>query len=308
MAVLLAACGGSAPEPSERRGEPTTAATPDAVAMPTVGPTPPAVAEGGRGLVARSAVVEVAAEAPRAGYDRELFDHWIDADGDCRDTRDEVLAAESHAPVSGCDITTGEWGSYYDGQMWTRSRDVDVDHLVPLAEAWDSGAHRWTADTRRRFANDLDDERALVAVTDNVNQAKGDQDPAEWLPEQRVCRYIGEWVAVKTRWSLVVDPAEQRALRETAQGCDDRPIDVQSAAVDTAPAPATPGETDVGCVDVNRAGRAQLQRITQIGPERADEFIAHRPYDSLDQLQRIDGIGSARVDQIRDQGLAAVDC
>jgi hypothetical protein len=63
--------------------------------------------------LARIDDLSTAAEAPRAGYDRELFDHWIDADGDCRDTRDEVLAAESHATVSGCDITTGEWRSYY---------------------------------------------------------------------------------------------------------------------------------------------------------------------------------------------------
>jgi DNA uptake protein ComE-like DNA-binding protein len=61
-------------------------------------------------------------------------------------------------------------------------------------------------------------------------------------------------------------------------------------------------------VDVNRAGRGQLQRITQIGPERADELIAHRPYDTLDGLQSIDGIGSTRVEDIRSQGLVVVDC
>jgi DNA uptake protein ComE-like DNA-binding protein len=210
--------------------------------------------------------------------------------------------------VSGCDITTGEWHSWFDGQVWTASGDVDVDHLVSLAEAWDSGARRWSAGTRRRYANDLTDKRALVAVTDNVNQEKSDQDPAEWLPDQQQCRYLAEWVAVKTRWSLALDPAEHRALRDTAQDCDDRPIDVQPAAVDTAPAPATPGETNAGCVDVNRAGRAQLQRITQIGPERADALIDHRPYDSLDGLQRIDGIGPSRVQHIKDQGLAATDC
>jgi hypothetical protein len=76
----------------------------------------------------------------RAGYDRDLFRLWVDADGDCQDTRDEVLAAESTVAVSGCDITRGRWVSYYNRRVWRKSTDVDIDHLVPLAEAWDSGA------------------------------------------------------------------------------------------------------------------------------------------------------------------------
>ena len=85
--------------------------------------------------------------------------------------------------------------------------DLDIDHLVPLAEAWDSGARNWTAAQRQAYANDLGDARALVAVTDNVNQAKGDQDPAEWMPPAAgaTCRYVGEWAAVKIRWRLTVD-------------------------------------------------------------------------------------------------------
>ena len=73
---------------------------------------------------------------------------------------------------------------------WTSSSDVDIDHLVPLKEAWDSGAERWGAATRERYANDLGDPRTLVAVTDNVNQSKGDQDVADWLPEFNHCRYV----------------------------------------------------------------------------------------------------------------------
>jgi hypothetical protein len=96
----------------------------------------------------------VRAETPR-GYDRDKYRHWIDADGDCQDTRDEVLAAESTTAVSGCDITSGTWRSYYDRKTWTSSSDVDIDHLVPLKESWDSGAKRWNAATRTRYANDL---------------------------------------------------------------------------------------------------------------------------------------------------------
>ena len=90
----------------------------------------------------------VAAET-RKGYDRSRFKHWVDADGDCQDTRDEVLAAESLVAVSGCDIQRGKWLSYYDGVITALSTGFDVDHLVPLAEAWDSGAKRWNAATRR---------------------------------------------------------------------------------------------------------------------------------------------------------------
>ena len=168
--------------------------------------------------------LRVAAETP-AGYERVKFRLWIDADGDCQDTRDEVLKAESKVTVSGCDISTGKWFSYYDRKTWTRSSDVDIDHLVPLKEAWDSGAKRWNADTRKRYANDLRDPRTLVAVTDNVNQSKGDRDAAEWLPDFGVCHYVRSWVAVKLRWSLAVDPAEKAALRLRALHCRNRVVE-----------------------------------------------------------------------------------
>jgi hypothetical protein len=159
-----------------------------------------------------------AAETP-AGYDRDRFRHWIDADGDCQDTRDEVLAAESRVRVSGCDITRGEWLSPYDRRTWTRSSDVDIDHLVPLKEAWDSGARRWDDARREAYANDLGDRRTLVAVTDNVNQSKGDRDVAEWLPRYDVCRYVRQWVAVKLRWRLAADAAEAALLGSLAGDC-----------------------------------------------------------------------------------------
>jgi hypothetical protein len=167
----------------------------------------------------------------REGYDRDEFPHWVDADDDCQDTRDEVLDAESLTEVSGCDITTGEWRSYYDGEVWTDASDVDIDHLVPLAEAWDSGARRWTTGTRTRYANDLRDPRPLVAVTDNVNQSKSDPDPAEWMPQLRSCRYVREWVAVKIRWQLTVNRPEKRALRDHAASCANRFIQVRRATV-----------------------------------------------------------------------------
>lgn len=169
----------------------------------------------------------------RSGYDRAKFRHWVDADGDCRDTRDEVLAAESKVTVSGCDVQRGLWVSPYDGDSTRDSTGFDIDHLVPLAEAWDSGARRWNAATRERFANDLRDPRSLVAVTASSNRTKSDRDPAEWMPALGRCTYLRQWVAVKIRWSLTVDHAERRALRRQATTCSNSTIRVRRAVVRT---------------------------------------------------------------------------
>ena len=168
----------------------------------------------------------------RTGYSRDLFRHWVDADGDGCDTRDEVLIAEAEeAPSIGasCSLSGGRWYSYYDGVSQTSASALDIDHLVPLAEAWDSGAGTWSSATREAYANDLGDRRTLVGVTSSVNRSKGDQDVAEWLPAQQQCRYLREWVAVKHRWRLSVDSAERSAMRSLAAGCTDSTITVTLA-------------------------------------------------------------------------------
>ena len=168
----------------------------------------------------------------RTGYSRDLFPHWVDADGDGCSTRNEVLIAEADDPVSvgsGCSLSGGRWFSYYDRVSWTSTSDVDIDHMVPLAEAWDSGARAWTTATRQAYANDLGDSRSLVGVTDDVNQAKGDQDVAEWLPQYDRCRYLREFVAVKLRWRLSVDAAEKQAMSSLASSCTNTTITVTRA-------------------------------------------------------------------------------
>jgi hypothetical protein len=168
----------------------------------------------------------------RTGYSRDLFPHWVDADGDGCSTRNEVLLDEADtAPTrSGtCTLSGGRWYSYYDRVSWTNAADVDIDHMVPLAEAWDSGARTWTTATRQAYANDLGDYRSLVGVTDNVNQAKGDQDVAEWLPQYDKCRYLREYVAVKHRWRLTVDSAEKTAMQNLAATCTNSTITVTLA-------------------------------------------------------------------------------
>lgn len=179
------------------------------------------------------AALTVAAEV-RTGYDRDLFPHWIDADGDRCNARYEVLIAEATTtPVVGspCTLTGGRWYSWYDDVSWTDPADLDVDHFVPLAEAWDSNARGWNAARRQSFANDLGDTRSLAAVTDDVNQAKGDKDPAQWMPSYPPsrCRYVTDWVAVKVRWRLTVDSAEKSALTSWADSCPNTTVSVTYA-------------------------------------------------------------------------------
>lgn len=199
-------------------------------------PSPAAAAEGE--VVKRRLLTAIeklpGASETRRGYDREKFRHWVDADSDCRDTRDEVLAAESLVRISGCDIQSGKWHSYYDGATTRDSTAFDVDHLVALAEAWDSGAKRWNAKTRERFANDLGDPRSLVAVSASSNRSKSDQDPADWMPALGGCKYLKQWVAVKVRWHLKVNAAERRALRSRASDCRNVVIEVRRATVELA--------------------------------------------------------------------------
>jgi hypothetical protein len=180
------------------------------------------------------AALPVAGES-REGYDRSLFPHWTDQDGDGCNTRMEVLIAEATtAPEADerCRLTGGEWQSYYDDRVHTEARGLDIDHMVPLAEAWDSGASEWTTERRRAYANDLDEEVALVAVTARENRAKADKDPAQWMPpaEAALCRYVTEWTTVKTRWSLSVDQAEADVLATAAAECPDAVVDTVPAA------------------------------------------------------------------------------
>jgi hypothetical protein len=178
-----------------------------------------------------------------APYDRSLFGEWVDADGDGCDTRSEVLQAESTAPVTlnaGCTVATGSWTSPYDGAVWTSASDVDIDHMVPLAEAWRSGASAWTAAQRAAYANDVDFGPALQAVTDDVNQAKSDRDPSAWLPPAAGahCAYAVDWVATKWRWRLAVDGTEASTLGSLLAGtCGQTVVEVTRAVAET-PAPA----------------------------------------------------------------------
>jgi len=153
----------------------------------------------------------VVAEDKTTGYNRSLFKHWIDADKDGCNTRAEVLLEEAVVkPKIGpkCKLTGGEWISAYDGKKVTNASQLDVDHLVPLAEAWRSGAWKWTAAQRQAYANDLENSEALIAVTLTTNRAKGDKDPYLWTPSKNYCKYLSSWLKIKFKYNLTVDTLE----------------------------------------------------------------------------------------------------
>ncbi|MFF4888122.1 HNH endonuclease family protein [Streptomyces nigra] len=192
--------------------------------MPVFAPAPAHAAET-LPLADAVAGLPVALES-RDGYNRDKFRHWNTGDdpADGCNTRGEVLLHEAITPPTasaGCRLSGGSWFSYYDATVVTAARSLDIDHMVPLAEAWDSGASAWTSQRREAYANDQGAEASLVAVTARSNRSKADQDPAQWLPPATEvhCRYVGEWVGTKLRWGLAVDDVELAALQRVASSC-----------------------------------------------------------------------------------------
>lgn len=177
--------------------------------------------------------LDVERERPR-GYDSDRFPHWRNADGDGCDTRQEVLIAESMTAVTlgaDCRIRGGRWRSAYDGVVTRDASTFDIDHVVPLKEAWASGARRWSRDRRQAYANDLGDPRSLRAVSASSNRSKGDRSPDAWMPPRAGihCRYLGWWVAIKVRWRLSVEPRERDVLRARLRDCPARSLSVRRA-------------------------------------------------------------------------------
>ena len=171
-------------------------------------------------LAARSS-----ANTPSVPYDRDLYRHWIDADGDCQDTRQEVLLAQSLQPVvldgRGCRVVSGRWFDPYTGQTFTEPGDLDIDHFIPLAEVHRSGGDIWTARQREEYANDLSHPDVLIAVSASANRSKRDRDPAQWLPPNLDyrCAYVETWLAVKSIWRLEKDAREEQAIAQVLAEC-----------------------------------------------------------------------------------------
>jgi len=205
--------------------------------------------------------LRVAPEGARAGYDRNLFNHWVDDDGDSCDTREEVLIAESRSRAQvdpyGCKVVAGDWFSAYDGLTFSDPSGLDIDHVVALAEAWDSGASGWDASRRRAFANDLDHPEALLAVSASSNRSKSDLDPGQWKPTRDAawCQYARDWVTVKKAWDLSADQNEVDDLKVMLRTCNGTspgagtPAPTGASTTTTTPSSPTGGTITVAALD-----------------------------------------------------------
>jgi hypothetical protein len=138
-------------------------------------------------------------------YDRHLYDHWIDADRDCQNQRHEILQELSTGRITlsknGCRVVRGRWNDPYTGEIFMNSKDLDIDHMVPLAYAHARGSHSWDADKRRQFANDPVN---LFAVKASENRAKGAKGPLEWLPPNKdyQCSYVTRFHRIMKTYDL----------------------------------------------------------------------------------------------------------
>lgn len=205
----------------------TTISPPTAVGT-TAGGSSTSTLSPSPGPVAAAEVDRLSVAAPRAAsapYRRAAFgDGWeYDPTTGCN-TRERVLIQESLTPptlAGRCHPARGSWRSSYDGVTTTDPRDLEIDHLVSLADAWRSGAATWSGAQRAAYANDLADPNTLAAVTSHTNQSKSDGTPDQWLPPDRStwCTYVSDWVEVKRRWHLTVTPSEKSTLVRVLSGC-----------------------------------------------------------------------------------------
>ena len=178
-------------------------------------------------------------------YDRDEWRHWLDDDGDCQDARQETLIAEADGPLTyetaeRCRVETGRWVDPYTLEVFQDPSDMDVDHVVPLANAHRSGGWTWSRERKAAYANDLDFQGHLVAVAPSANRSKGSRGPEDWRPpnEDYWCDYATDWLKIKDKWELTATDREWIALREMLDTCEeDVHVDIISRAVLYVPSP-----------------------------------------------------------------------
>ena len=227
------------------------------------------------GTVYMPDIASIPANTP--SYSRAQWSHWSDDDGDCQDTRHEVLIAESFSTISfkgtkTCQVDTGQWYDPYTGITVFVAGDLDVDHMVPLQNAHVSGGWQWSAGVKKAFANDLSDADHLIAVTASANRSKGSRSPDEWKPPNQSywCEYAKDWTRIKYNWGLTVTTAEYSALQSMLSLCATS-VNVQHGAgsgsavqttIDESPGPVNGASCDcsgntLNCTDFSTHAGAQ---------------------------------------------------
>lgn len=305
---LLVACSPATADPAAATASPTAASSaPAASAAPQASPTEQAAtaapepaastpsSEPGTGALAALQTLTVKGRAGMGGYDRALYGQaWADTDRNGCDQRNDALRRDLatgqvlKAGTGGCVVLSGTFHDPYSGrdiafERGARSAEVQIDHVVALADSWQSGAQQWDARTRERFAND---PLVLMASDGRLNQQKGASNAASWLPPNKAfrCEYVARQVAIKTSYHLSVTAPERDAIARVLTTCPDQglptasdvafperdpnaPAKTQAAQPTTkaAPtrtsAPAAPAATSfTNCTEARAAGAAPLHR------------------------------------------------
>ena len=226
VALCLVACDIISPSPSPTPPPPPLSTATATVSLtPTPEPTPvPTGDSTSTAVVLTLPIAEIPDELPK--YDRKDWRHWLDEDRDCQDARQEVLVAESLAPVvfktaDECRVESGSWVGPYTGTAVSDPGEVDVDHMVPLANAHRSGGWVWDRDRKADYANSLAYADHLIATTRSANRSKGSKGPEDWRPpdEGYWCDYAVDWATIKNEWGLTATAGEAEALREMLEMC-----------------------------------------------------------------------------------------
>ena len=253
------------------RSPPTPTVTAEA---PTAVSTPTPVPTGAAPTTTTNLVITVApipADIPE--YDRDDWKHWVDEDGDCQDARQEVLIAESLVNVTfetdrQCRVETGRWYGAFTGVSVEDPGDLDIDHLVPLKNAHLSGGWRWDAEMREEYANYLQEENHLIAVTAGANRSKGARGPEEWGPPEQSywCQYATDWTEVKARWGLTMTKVESEIVMDMLGTCENPPdMEVEeldylgTATGEHKPTPELQNSVYGSCEEAAEAGEQRVQ-------------------------------------------------
>ena len=251
--------------PTQSPAAPDPTATVESVEPDSRSPTREAPAAPGGDPEMTITIAEVPHDIP--AYIRDEWRHWIDADDDCQNTRHEVLIAESRIPVTykddrQCQVIAGLWFDDFTGTEVTSASELDIDHLIALADAHRSGGWAWSSARKQEFANVLSDPGHLNAVVSSDNRQKSASGPDEWRPPNRShwCDYATAWIRVKATWGLTATRDEAAALSEMIETCEIPPTltlreaDPSSRPVRKAPTPAPGSRTYGSCAEAERAG------------------------------------------------------